>query len=97
MLIASNKRSFFMAYPSPFLHFVSPKKGKGNNLPVAAAVALPVTPYHERGKLIYKTSFTNVNPFSSPYRHTHIYSSGRILVDAILPSMVFLIASKTSV
>ena len=69
-----------MAYPSLSLHFVSPKKGKGNNLPVAAAVALPVTPYHERGKLIYKTSFTNVNPFSSPHRHTHISSSGRILV-----------------
>ena len=57
-----------------------PKKGKGNNLPVAAAVALPVTPYHERGKLIYKTSFTKVNLISwqSPaqeFSHWQIFLS----------------------
>lgn len=60
-----DRNQFFHGAPLSFFYIsFRPKKGKGNNLPVAAAVALPVTPYHERGKLIYKTSFTKVNLIS---------------------------------
>ncbi len=59
---SQQQQQFFHGAPLSFFYIsFRPKKGKGNNLPVAAAVALPVTPYHERGKLIYKTSFTKVN------------------------------------